>query len=87
MAESSVVIITAIGNGKKQDGKESWSLYFSYPYSDITAEWIDNETVRIKNANIHHDDGFVVLNIFQNPFYTDETDSTIKRTISSFLPS
>lgn len=69
MAESSVVIITAIGNGKKQDGKESWSLYFSYPYSDITAEWIDNETVRIKNANIHHDDGFVVLNIFQKEFH------------------
>ena len=50
------------------EGKNSWCLYFAYRYPDITAEWIDNETVRIHNTLIHQNDGFVTLNIYQNEY-------------------
>ena len=46
---SSTVIISANPGGDQWKGKKKWCIYFSYPYDQITVEWLGNDTVVIRN--------------------------------------
>ena len=47
---SSTVIISANPGGDQWKNKKKWCIYFSYPYDQITAEWISDDTVVIRNS-------------------------------------
>ena len=46
---SSTVIISANPGGDQWKNKKRWCIYFSYPYDQVTAEWLGNDTVVIRN--------------------------------------
>ena len=69
VAESLVIIISALDGGQKWKDKDGWSLFFSYRDTDINATWVDNETVRIFSTEDNHRKHFALtMSIYQDEF-------------------
>ncbi len=69
VSESSTVVVSAIGDGRKWRSQESWSVFFSYRYTFMDVEWIDDETIRISSDPEHPSKQFVLtMNIYQDEF-------------------
>ena len=69
VAESLVIIISAIEGGQKCKNKDGWSLFFSYRDTCISAAWVDNETVRIFSTEDNNKKHFTLtMSIYQDEF-------------------
>ena len=69
VAESLVIIISAMDGGRKWKDKDGWSLFFSYRDTSISATWVDDETVRIFSTEDNNKKHFTLnMSIYQNEF-------------------
>lgn len=66
---SSTVAVSAVNGGRKWLDQETWFLFFSYRYTFIDVEWIDEQTIRITSSPEHPSKQFVLtMNIYQDEF-------------------
>ena len=66
VADSGVVILSALDGGETWKSKDKWCLYYAYRYPDLTAAWLDSRTVLIHNADLDPQD--VALDIYQDEY-------------------
>lgn len=66
VAPSANVLVATVGTAQRWEGKREWVLYHSYRWTDLEIQWLDNETLLIRNPYNWEGPKEIELNIYQD---------------------